>query len=95
MMVQKITQQNQVAAARTARAGLVVVQAWRLGTAAADFYLTPSMPTKILRLGRFAPSVDDDRYETIATMVAHKTDARGIHNEHFHERGHQIYGQIT
>jgi hypothetical protein len=88
-MVQKISQQNQVGAARAA-------QAWRLGTASAKFYLTPSMPTKILRLGRFAPSVDDDRYGTIATMVAHKADARDIHaNEHFNERGRQIYRQIT
>jgi hypothetical protein len=91
-MVQKISQQNQVGAARAAQAG----QAWRLGTASAKFYLTPSVPTKILRLGRFAPSVDDDRYGTIATMVAHKADARDIHaNEHFNERGRQIYRQIT
>jgi hypothetical protein len=95
-MVQKITQQNQVGATRAAYAGLAVVRTWRPGTAAADFYLTPSMPTKIPRLRRFAPSGDDDRYGTIATMVAHKADARDPDaNEHFHERGRQIYGQIT
>jgi hypothetical protein len=92
-MVQKITQQNQGGAAQ---AVLSVVHACRLGTASADFYLTPSMPTKILRLGRFAPSADDDRYGTIATTVAHKADARDIHaDEHFDERGRQIYRQIT
>jgi hypothetical protein len=95
-MVQKISQQNQVGAARAAQAVLGVVQAWRLGTASANFYLTPSMPTKILRLGRFAPSVDHDRYGTIAIMVAHKADARDIPaNEHFNERGRQIYRQIA
>ena len=93
-MVQKISQQNQVRAARV-QAVLGVVQAWRLGTASANF-LTPSMPTKILRLGRFAPSVDNDRYGTIATMVAHKADARDVHaNEQSNERGRQIYRQIT
>jgi len=95
-MVQKITQQNQVRAARGAHAVPGVVQVWRFPTAATGFYLTPSMPTEILRLGRFAPGTGDDRDETIATAVAHNADARDVNAiEHSDERDDQIYGQIT
>jgi hypothetical protein len=96
MMVQKITQQNQVRVVRAAHAVADVVQVWRLPTAAAGFYRTPSMPTEILRLGRFAPGTGDDREETIATAVAHDADARDVDaTGHSDERGDQIYGQIT
>ena len=95
-MVQKITQQNQALATRTAHAVLGVVQVWQLATASADFYLTPSMLTEILRLGRFAPGAGDDTYVAIATVVARKANARDTHaNEHSNERGRQIYGQIA